>query len=50
MASIQRVLVALLTVLTFTFVYFAQATEAAGKGPRITHKVGTVKSLILSAL
>jgi len=39
MASIQRFLIALLTVLTFTFVYFAQVSEAAGKGPKITHKV-----------
>jgi len=39
MASIQRFLIALLTVLTFTFLYFAQVSEAAGKGPRITHKV-----------
>lgn len=39
MASIQRFVIALLTVLTFTFVYFAQVSEAAGKGPRITNKV-----------
>ena len=25
--------------MTFTFVYFAQTAEAAGKGPKITHKV-----------
>ena len=39
MASIQRVLLSVLVILTFTFVYFAQTAEAAGKGPKITHKV-----------
>lgn len=39
MASIQRVLLSVLVILTFTFVYFAQTTEAAGKGPKITNKV-----------
>jgi len=38
-ASLQRLVISLLVILTFTFIYFAQATEAAGKGPRITHKV-----------
>jgi peptidyl-prolyl cis-trans isomerase B (cyclophilin B) len=38
-ASLQRLVISLLVVLTFTFIYFAQVTEAAGKGPRITHKV-----------
>jgi len=38
-ASIQRFVITLLVLLTFTFVYFAQVSEAAGKGPRITHKV-----------
>lgn len=38
-ASLQRIVISLLVVLTFTFVYFAQVAEAAGKGPRITHKV-----------
>lgn len=39
MATIQRSLIALLTVLTLIFVYFAQVTEAATKGPKITNKV-----------
>lgn len=39
MASIQRVLLSVLVILTFTFVYFAQTAEAAGKGPKITNKV-----------
>ncbi|QDS72835.1 Peptidyl-prolyl cis-trans isomerase B [Venturia effusa] len=39
MATIQRSLIALLTVLTLIFVFFAQSTEAATKGPKITHKV-----------
>jgi len=39
MASLQRVLLSVLVILTFTFVYFAQTAEAAGKGPKITHKV-----------
>jgi len=38
MASLQRIIISLLVILTFTFVYFAQATEAV-KGPKITHKV-----------
>jgi hypothetical protein len=38
-ASLQRLVISLLVVLTFTFIYFAQVTEAAGKGPKITHKV-----------
>jgi peptidyl-prolyl cis-trans isomerase B (cyclophilin B) len=39
MATIQRSLIALLTILTLIFVYFAQVTEAATKGPKITNKV-----------
>jgi peptidyl-prolyl cis-trans isomerase B (cyclophilin B) len=39
MATIQRSLIALLTLLTVIFVYFAQVTEAATKGPKITNKV-----------
>jgi peptidyl-prolyl cis-trans isomerase B (cyclophilin B) len=39
MATIQRSLIALLTLLTLIFVYFAQVTEAATKGPKITNKV-----------
>ena len=39
MASLQRVLLSVLVILTFTFVYFAQTAEAAGKGPKITNKV-----------
>jgi hypothetical protein len=38
-ATLQRLVISLLVILTFTFVYFAQVTEAAGKGPRITNKV-----------
>jgi len=38
MASFQRVVISLLVILTFTFVFFAQSTEAV-KGPKITHKV-----------
>jgi hypothetical protein len=38
-ASLQRLVISLLVILTFTFIYFAQVSEAAGKGPRITHKV-----------
>ncbi|KAG9539578.1 hypothetical protein KCU71_g20089, partial [Aureobasidium melanogenum] len=38
MASFQRLIISLLVVLTFTFVFFAQSSEAA-KGPKITHKV-----------
>jgi len=39
MALIQKLLITLLSILTFSFLYFAQAAEAAGKGPRITNKV-----------
>ncbi|KAG9542130.1 peptidyl-prolyl cis-trans isomerase B, partial [Aureobasidium melanogenum] len=38
MASFQRLIISLLVILTFTFVFFAQSSEAA-KGPKITHKV-----------
>ncbi|KAF2133995.1 peptidyl-prolyl cis-trans isomerase B [Dothidotthia symphoricarpi CBS 119687] len=38
MASFQRFLVSVLLILSVTFVFFAQASEAA-KGPKITHKV-----------
>ena len=39
MANLQRILVSLLLMCTVTFLYFAQTTEAQGKGPKITHKV-----------
>ncbi|KAK8216709.1 Peptidyl-prolyl cis-trans isomerase B [Zalaria obscura] len=38
MASIQRLAISVLVILTFTFLYFSQTAEAA-KGPKITHKV-----------
>jgi len=38
MANVQRIVVSLLLILTFTFVFFAQSSQAA-KGPKITHKV-----------
>lgn len=38
MSTVQRFIISVLVILTFTFVYFAQASEAA-KGPKITHKV-----------
>lgn len=38
MASFQRLIISLLVILTFTFVFFAQSSEAV-KGPKITHKV-----------
>lgn len=38
MASLQRILVSFMVVLTFVFAYFAQTAEAQ-KGPKITHKV-----------
>merc|ERR1712100_999661 len=38
MASFQRLIISLLVILTFTFVFFAQSSEAQ-KGPKITHKV-----------
>ena len=52
MASIQRYVITLLLMLTFTFVYFAQTGEAA-KGPKITNKVsfeGSVRVLCLTLL
>jgi peptidyl-prolyl cis-trans isomerase B (cyclophilin B) len=39
MANLQRLLVSVLLICTASFLYFAQASEAAGKGPKITHKV-----------
>ncbi|KAK4958596.1 Peptidyl-prolyl cis-trans isomerase B [Elasticomyces elasticus] len=38
MANLQRVIISILVILTLSFVYFAQASEAV-KGPKITHKV-----------
>ncbi|KAJ9645179.1 Peptidyl-prolyl cis-trans isomerase B [Coniosporium apollinis] len=38
MNFLQRILVSVLVVLTFTFVFFAQTSQAV-KGPKITHKV-----------
>lgn len=38
MASMQRIAISLLVILTAVFMFFAQTTEAA-KGPKITHKV-----------
>lgn len=38
MASIQRFLISVLLILSVTFVFFAQTSEAS-KGPKITHKV-----------
>jgi len=38
MAGFQRLIISLLVILTFTFVFFAQSSEAV-KGPKITHKV-----------
>ncbi|KAF2178522.1 hypothetical protein K469DRAFT_675360 [Zopfia rhizophila CBS 207.26] len=38
MASLQRLVISALLILSVTFVFLAQATEAA-KGPKITHKV-----------
>ncbi|CAI9634921.1 peptidyl-prolyl cis-trans isomerase b [Alternaria burnsii] len=38
MATFQRAVISLLLILSITFVFFAQSTEAA-KGPKITHKV-----------
>lgn len=39
MANFQRVAISLLLILTAVFLFFAQTSEAAGKGPKITHKV-----------
>lgn len=38
MASLQRLIISVLLILTFAFVFFAQSSEAQ-KGPKITHKV-----------
>ncbi|KAH7402169.1 peptidyl-prolyl cis-trans isomerase B [Phaeosphaeria sp. MPI-PUGE-AT-0046c] len=38
MASIQRFLISVLLILSVTFVFFAQTSEAS-KGPKVTHKV-----------
>lgn len=44
MATFQRLIVSLLVILTFTFVFFAQSSEAV-KGPKITHKVHISSSI-----
>ncbi|MCJ1243888.1 Peptidyl-prolyl cis-trans isomerase B [Trapelia coarctata] len=38
MANVQRIVVSFLLILTFTFLFLAQSSQAA-KGPKITHKV-----------
>lgn len=38
MATFQRLIVSILLIATFSFLYFAQGSEAA-VGPKITHKV-----------
>ncbi|MCJ1239811.1 Peptidyl-prolyl cis-trans isomerase B [Varicellaria rhodocarpa] len=38
MANLQRIVISALVILTATFLFFAQSSEAA-KGPKITHKV-----------
>ncbi|MCJ1253120.1 Peptidyl-prolyl cis-trans isomerase B [Lignoscripta atroalba] len=38
MANLQRIIISLLLILTATFLFFAQSSEAS-KGPKITHKV-----------
>ncbi len=38
MANLQRVVISVLLILTATFLFFAQSSQAA-KGPKITHKV-----------
>jgi hypothetical protein len=38
MFSLQRIVISALLILSVTFMFFAQTTEAA-KGPKITHKV-----------
>jgi hypothetical protein len=38
MANLQRVIISVLLILTATFLFMAQTTEAV-KGPKITHKV-----------
>lgn len=40
MANVQRIAVSFLLILTFTFLFYAQSSEAV-KGPKITHKVRT---------
>ena len=38
MANLQRIVISVLLILTATFLFFAQSSEAQ-KGPKITHKV-----------
>ncbi|KAI9664989.1 MAG: Peptidyl-prolyl cis-trans isomerase B [Bathelium mastoideum] len=39
MANLQRLVISVLVILTFTFLFLGQTVQAA-KGPKITHKVG----------
>ena len=41
MANLQRLIISVLLILTATFLFFAQASDAQ-KGPKITHKVGLI--------
>jgi peptidyl-prolyl cis-trans isomerase B (cyclophilin B) len=38
MASLQRLVISVLLILSVTFVFFSQSAEAT-KGPKVTHKV-----------
>lgn len=49
MASVQRVVISFLLILSFAFVFFAQASEAT-KGPKVTHKVCIARGLVCDAL
>ena len=44
MANLQRAVISLLLILTATFLFLAQTSNAA-KGPKITNKVGMATSL-----
>ena len=41
MANLQRIVISFLLILTATFLFFAQSSEAA-KGPKITSKVYSI--------
>ena len=41
MANLQRIVISFLLILTVTFLFFAQSSEAA-KGPKITNKVCSI--------
>ena len=46
MATLQRIVISALLILTATFLFLAQGAEAA-RGPKITHKVRSLSKMLV---